>query len=114
MPWCPGPVPGNDESAKRLSHAVRRCLTFSGVLYTMPIIGTVRWRLVWPIIGRHTPKAAMRPVRASISLGALRHNLAAARQRSRNARLWAVVKANAYGHGLRRIEPALAAADGLA
>jgi len=56
----------------------------------------------------------MRPVRASISLGALRHNLAAARQRSRNARLWAVVKANAYGHGLRRIEPALAAADGLA
>lgn len=56
----------------------------------------------------------MRPVRASISLGALRHNLRAAKERSHGARLWAVVKANAYGHGLRRIEPALGAADGLA
>jgi alanine racemase len=56
----------------------------------------------------------MRPVRAAISLDALRHNLAVAKERSRGARLWAVVKANAYGHGLRRVGPALAAADGLA
>jgi alanine racemase len=56
----------------------------------------------------------MRPVQTSISLGALRHNLRVAKEGSRGARLWAVVKANAYGHGLRRVEPALGAADGLA
>jgi alanine racemase len=29
-------------------------------------------------------------------------------------RIWAVVKANAYGHGIERVLPALDAADGLA
>jgi alanine racemase len=55
----------------------------------------------------------MRPTNATIDLAALRNNLRVARQRTR-ARVWAVVKANAYGHGLRRIEPALVEADGLA
>ena len=55
-----------------------------------------------------------RPIRARFSLSALRHNLDVARLHARNARLWAVVKANAYGHGLLRVAQALAAADGCA
>jgi alanine racemase len=55
-----------------------------------------------------------RPVRASIDLAALRHNLAVARRAAGSAGLLAVVKADAYGHGLKRVLPALEAADGLA
>ena len=55
-----------------------------------------------------------RPIQALIHLDALRHNLAQARLRAGARRLWAVVKANAYGHGLERVLPAFAAADGLA
>jgi alanine racemase len=57
---------------------------------------------------------AMRPIRARIDSGALRHNLGVAKRRAPRARTWAVVKANAYGHGLARSAAALAAADGLA
>ena len=56
----------------------------------------------------------MRPARARIDLGALRGNLAVVRRRAPGARVWAVVKANAYGHGLERAERAFADADGLA
>ncbi len=55
-----------------------------------------------------------RPIEATIVLDALRHNLALARRRAPASKCWAVVKANAYGHGLERVLPALAAADGLA
>src|SRR5512140_255497 len=55
-----------------------------------------------------------RPIRATIRLSALRHNLALARRHAPNSRIWAVVKANAYGHGLVRVAQALAAADGYA
>jgi alanine racemase len=57
---------------------------------------------------------AMRPIRARIDSAALRHNLAAARRRAPHSRIWAVVKANAYGHGLARAARALSGADGLA
>lgn len=40
-----------------------------------------------------------RPTQATIDLGALRHNVAVARQLAPDSRLMAVVKANAYGHG---------------
>lgn len=56
----------------------------------------------------------MRPIAAKIDLGALRGNLAMLRERAGGARIWAIVKADAYGHGLARVLPALAAADGLA
>lgn len=36
------------------------------------------------------------------------------RQAAGDARVWAVVKANAYGHGIERVFPALRAADGFA
>jgi alanine racemase len=44
----------------------------------------------------------------------LRHNLAIARKHAGKARIWAVVKANAYGHGLLRAAEALTGADGYA
>ena len=55
-----------------------------------------------------------RPIRATISASALAHNLGIARRHAGAARVWAVVKANAYGHGIERAARALAAADGFA
>src|SRR5450631_2110926 len=55
-----------------------------------------------------------RPIRASFSLSALKNNLGVARRHAPGARIWAVVKANAYGHGLLRSAQALSAADGYA
>lgn len=55
-----------------------------------------------------------RPIRATFNASALRNNLAVARARAPDARVWAVVKANAYGHGLLRVVDALASADGFA
>ena len=55
-----------------------------------------------------------RPLVAQINLSALRRNLARAREKAPRAQVLAVVKANAYGHGLMRVLPALEDADGLA
>ena len=56
----------------------------------------------------------MRPISATIDLGALRHNLGIARACGPRARVLAVIKANAYGHGLDRAARALQSADGFA
>ncbi|MDD5248160.1 MAG: alanine racemase [Rhodocyclaceae bacterium] len=48
-----------------------------------------------------------RPIRARIDLAALRHNHAVVRNHCGDARIWSVVKANAYGHGLLRAAQAL-------
>ena len=56
-----------------------------------------------------------RPIRARIDGAALRHNYQVAKNHTAGARAWAVVKANAYGHGLLRVAAALAdVADGFA
>lgn len=55
-----------------------------------------------------------RPLVATIHLAALQHNLSIAKSCASSAKTWAVVKANAYGHGLGRAMQAFAAADGLA
>ncbi|MGS0740584.1 alanine racemase [Glaciimonas sp. GG7] len=55
-----------------------------------------------------------RPIVASIDISALQHNLRIARVHAPNAKVWAVVKANAYGHGLERGLRGFAEADGLA
>ena len=55
-----------------------------------------------------------RPIQATIDLEALRANLGVVRRSARHARIFAVIKANAYGHGLLRCARALAAADGFA
>ena len=53
-------------------------------------------------------------VSATIDAAALRHNLAAIRSRAPAARVMAVVKANAYGHGLVTVARALDQADSFA
>jgi len=55
-----------------------------------------------------------RPIQATIHTEALRHNLARARQAAPDARVWGIVKANAYGHGIERAFEGLRAADGFA
>ena len=55
-----------------------------------------------------------RPIQATIHTDALRHNLARVRQAAPDARVWGVVKANAYGHGIERVFEGLRAADGFA
>lgn len=55
-----------------------------------------------------------RPIRAEISAAALRHNYRRAKDLAPNARALAVVKANAYGHGVERVAAALHDADGFA
>ena len=55
-----------------------------------------------------------RPLVAQINLSALESNLAKAREKAPRTQVLAVVKANAYGHGLERVLPALEDADGLA
>ncbi len=56
-----------------------------------------------------------RPIRARFSATALRNNHAVARHHGNAARLWSVVKANGYGHGLMRVVEALEdVADGFA
>ncbi|MGE5624795.1 MAG: alanine racemase [Bacillota bacterium] len=51
---------------------------------------------------------------AVIDLGALRHNLKRVRELAPHSRVMAVVKANAYGHGLALAAQALAGADAFA
>ena len=55
-----------------------------------------------------------RPIEALIHADALTANLARARAGAGDARVWAVVKANAYGHGIERVYEALRGADGFA
>ena len=55
-----------------------------------------------------------RPIVAEVDLAAIAANLASVRRFAPGAEVLAVVKANAYGHGLLRILPALNDADGLA
>src|SRR5437016_9241914 len=55
-----------------------------------------------------------RPLFAQINLAALAANLARARALAQGTQVLAVVKADAYGHGLMRVLPALEQADGLA
>lgn len=58
-----------------------------------------------------------RPIEARIDLAALRHNYLVAKQRiaDQQAKAWAVVKADAYGHGLLRTARAIAdVVDGFA
>ena len=63
---------------------------------------------------RAAPADAVRPTRAEVNLEALRHNLRAVRRRAVDARVWPVLKADAYGHGSPAVARTLerAGADG--
>ncbi|WP_029686814.1 catabolic alanine racemase DadX [Tatumella saanichensis] len=53
-----------------------------------------------------------RPIIATVDQQALQHNLAVIRQQAQGAKIWSVVKANAYGHGIERCLAGLSATDG--
>ncbi|SFR49889.1 alanine racemase [Thiomicrospira sp. ALE5] len=55
-----------------------------------------------------------RPIEALINLNALQHNLIQTKKIVGQSRVWAVIKANGYGHGLLRVAKALNQADGFA
>ncbi len=48
---------------------------------------------------RAAPDDALRPTRADINLAALRHNLRVTKRHAGSASVWAVLKADGYGHG---------------
>ena len=52
-----------------------------------------------------------RPARACIDLSALKHNFKLTRQAAPGCRVMAIIKANAYGHGLLPVAQALEDAD---
>ncbi len=55
-----------------------------------------------------------RGTRALISRSALQHNFAQVKLRAPSSKIWAVVKANAYGHGASAVAKVLSDADGFA
>ncbi|OTG79798.1 alanine racemase [Acinetobacter sp. ANC 4648] len=55
-----------------------------------------------------------RPITAVIHNEALQHNLSIAKQHMPNSKVFAVVKANAYGHGIEHVYPSFQTADGFA
>lgn len=55
-----------------------------------------------------------RPIQATIHTPAFVNNLSVMRKAAPDARVWAVVKANAYGHGIERAFEGLRGADGFA
>jgi alanine racemase len=55
-----------------------------------------------------------RPIYATIHARAIQSNLSLLRAAVGDAKIWAVIKANAYGHGIERVLPALRGADGVA
>jgi alanine racemase len=73
-------------------------------------LAAVPWRL--PFLSRKP--VVPRPIEALIHPDAVARNLARARASVPDAKLWAVVKANAYGHGIERVYEGLRGADGIA
>lgn len=55
-----------------------------------------------------------RPIQARIHTDAMRHNLQGIKTLAPDSRVWAVVKANAYGHGVEAAFEGFRAADGFA
>ena len=66
-------------------------------------------------IAATSPRLASRPIYARIDGAALRHNHAVARRHAGAAKIWSVIKADAYGHGVLNAARALqSVADGFA
>ncbi len=70
--------------------------------------------VLWAPVFVHEP-ASMRPLIAAVDLSAIRHNYAVAKRCAPGRQAFAVVKANAYGHGVREVVASLRGeADGFA
>src|SRR3954464_1942571 len=98
MEWSWGPVAGPPRGYEC-------CLQAEGLYH-----GGNAKILVFPLSQTLMP----RPIQATIHPQALRHNLERVRRSVPDARVWAVVKANAYGHGIERAYEGLRGADGFA
>ncbi|HEX7664256.1 MAG TPA: alanine racemase [Polyangiaceae bacterium] len=63
---------------------------------------------------RAAPADAVRPTRAEVNLAALRHNLRVVQKHAEGQKVWAVLKADGYGHGSPAVARTLerAGADG--
>ena len=76
------------------------------------------WRgfpaFICPDADLSTNSSMPRPILATIHTAAFAHNLAGVRAAAPDARVWAIVKANAYGHGIERAFEGLRSADGFA
>ncbi|ANS43318.1 catabolic alanine racemase DadX [Serratia inhibens] len=55
-----------------------------------------------------------RPITATLHLSAFENNLQVVRRFAPSAKIWSVVKANAYGHGIKHVWRSLAKTDGFA
>ncbi len=55
-----------------------------------------------------------RPIQATLNLTALANNLNVIRQTAGNKKIWSVIKANAYGHGIAHVWQTLSTTDGFA
>jgi alanine racemase len=64
---------------------------------------------------RALPSDAVRPTRAEVNLANLRHNLRVVQRAATGARVWAVLKADGYGHGAKAVSRTLerAGVDGV-
>ncbi|HYO97971.1 MAG TPA: alanine racemase [Polyangiaceae bacterium] len=64
-------------------------------------VGTAATRVLRP--ERALPGDAVRPTRAEVNLANLRHNLRVMQRCARGAEVWAVLKADGYGHGAKAV-----------
>src|SRR5271157_2992128 len=62
---------------------------------------------------RAAPADAVRPTRAEINLEALRHNLRVVSRHAGSSKVWAVLKADAYGHGAPAVARTLERVQGV-
>ena len=66
-----------------------------------PALATPLPRVLRP--QRAVPSDAVRPTRAEVNLAHLRHNLRHVQRAAGGARVWAVLKADGYGHGAKAV-----------
>jgi alanine racemase len=78
-----------------------------------PALATPLPRVLRP--QRAVPSDAVRPTRAEVNLAHLRHNLRIMQRSARGAAVWAVLKADGYGHGAKAVARTLerAGANGI-
>lgn len=73
----------------------------SGALGATSALGTPLPRVLRP--QRAVPSDAVRPTRAEVNLAHLRHNLRVMQRAAAGSRVWAVLKADGYGHGAKAV-----------
>src|ERR1041384_128408 len=73
----------------------------SAIVPTASALSTPLPRVLRPT--RAVPADAVRPTRAEVNLANLRHNLRVMQRTARGVEVWAVLKADGYGHGAKGV-----------